>query len=168
MSESALPPGELGQPQGSGLTEQEAKQVARLLSDPTYFPVEFRAWIKSFLESSGIVLPASQIKGGGTGNRTGLPAGLVVAVPIAALPPDCVACNGQAVVRTDFQRLFELLGTTWGAGDGTTTFNLPDFRDRALYGIGGRIGLAATDGVAFGSRGGPWHYHYFDLYTDNG
>lgn len=35
-------------------------------------------------------------------------------------------CNGQAISRTAFSKLFECIGTTFGAGDGSTTFNLPD------------------------------------------
>jgi len=161
-----LPPGQPGQPQGGRLSEEEGKLIARLLSDPTYFPIEFRAWIKSYLESSGLTLPASQIRGGGVGARTGLPAGIILAYPASALPPDCLICNGLAILRNDFHKLFDIIGVTWGAGDGTTTFNIPDLRDRALYGQGSIIGLAATDGVAAGSRGGPNHHHHISSVVD--
>ena len=92
---------------------------------------------------------------------------MLLAYPIAALPADCLAVRRDGDLRSDFVKLWDTIGTTWGAGDGTTTFNIPDLRDRALYGIGGKVGLAATDGVAFGSRGGPSHHHYFDAWTDN-
>jgi len=154
-----LPPGQPGQPESGRLTEEEGKLVARLLSDPTYFPVEFRAWIKAYLESSGITLPASQIRGGGVGTRTSLPAGIIIAYPASSLPADCIVCDGLAVSRNDFHKLFDIIGVAWGAGDGTTTFNIPDLRDRSLYGQGSRISVAATDGVASGSRGGPDHQH---------
>jgi Phage Tail Collar Domain len=153
--------------QGQRLSEEDRKAVARLLSDPTYFPTEFRAWIKSFIEGSGITLPASSIIGGGPGNKTGLPAGIVILWPGVTLPPDCLVCDGSVISRSTYQKLFQVLATTWGAGDGSTTFNLPDFRDRSLYGVGSRMGLGVggTDGVAFGSRGGPDHQHAFSGWT---
>ncbi|QED23637.1 phage tail protein [Candidatus Deianiraea vastatrix] len=50
-------------------------------------------------------------------------------------------CNGQAVSRTTYSELFALLGTNFGAGDGTLTFNLPDFRGRTFAAIGQGSGL---------------------------
>lgn len=41
-------------------------------------------------------------------------------------------CDGSAISRTQFPRLFEYLGTTYGVGDGTTTFNLPNYLNGAL------------------------------------
>jgi len=145
------------------LTEQEAKLVAKLLSDPTFFPIEFRTWLKQFIEGSGIIITASQVQGGSGSNiSTGLPAGIILAVAgSSAVPADCIACDGSVKVRTDYPLLFQVIGSTWGAGDGSTTFNVPDLRDRTLFGSGGRVGVAETDGVAFGSRGGPLHHHYF-------
>lgn len=46
-------------------------------------------------------------------------------------------CNGQAVSRTTYADLFALLGENFGAGDGSTTFNLPDYRGKFLRGLGG-------------------------------
>lgn len=46
-------------------------------------------------------------------------------------------CNGQAVSRTAYAKLFELIGTNFGSGDGSTTFNLPDYRGKFLRGLGG-------------------------------
>lgn len=45
-------------------------------------------------------------------------------------------CNGQAVSRNDYAGLFELIGTNFGAGDGITTFNIPDYRGKFLRGLG--------------------------------
>lgn len=44
-------------------------------------------------------------------------------------PSHCLACDGSAVSRTTYAALFATIGTTWGSGDGTNTFNLPDLRD---------------------------------------
>ena len=46
-------------------------------------------------------------------------------------------CNGQAISRTNFSELFEIIGTNFGSGDGLTTFNLPDYRGKFLRGLGG-------------------------------
>ena len=51
-------------------------------------------------------------------------------------PTGYLLCNGAAVSRTTYASLFAVVGTTWGAGDGSTTFNLPDFRDRFPVGAG--------------------------------
>jgi microcystin-dependent protein len=71
--------------------------------------------------------------------------------------------NSQTVSRTTFGSLFTSIGTTWGIGDGSTTFTLPDLRNRATYGqdtnIGGlsnRITVAGSnfDGTVVGNAGG--------------
>ena len=54
--------------------------------------------------------------------------------------------NGQAISRTTYAALFALLGTTWGAGDGSTTFNIPDLRDRVPVGTA-TMGGAADPGL---------------------
>ena len=46
-------------------------------------------------------------------------------------------CNGQAINRVTYSELFALIGTKFGSGDGTTTFNLPDYRGKFLRGLGG-------------------------------
>jgi len=64
---------------------------------------------------------------------TSLPVGCIV--PMASLTlTDALACDGSAVSRTTYAALFAVIGTTWGTGDGSTTFNLPDFRDRVIIG----------------------------------
>lgn len=47
-----------------------------------------------------------------------------------------LVCDGSPVSRTDFANLFAAIGSTWGNGDGTTTFNIPDLRNRVLIGTG--------------------------------
>lgn len=70
---------------------------------------------------------------------------------------------GQAVSRTTYSALFGVLSTTYGAGDGSTTFNLPDKRDRASFGKGDMGGTAANritnqsggwEGDTLGASGG--------------
>lgn len=54
-----------------------------------------------------------------------------------SLLPNEIWLEGQAVSRTTYASLFSIYGTTYGAGDGSTTFNLPDFRNRAIWGADG-------------------------------
>jgi microcystin-dependent protein len=79
-------------------------------------------------------------------------------VPLAAgtLPPLCVWPNGQNLSRASFAALFGALGTTYGAGDGSTTFGTPDIRGRGLFALDNLGGTAAnriTSGVS-GIAGG--------------
>lgn len=78
-------------------------------------------------------------------------------------PAGWLECGGQAVSRTTYARLFATIGTTYGAGDGTTTFNVPDLRGRVPVGkdnmggtAAGRItsGGAGFDGTSLGAAGG--------------
>lgn len=59
----------------------------------------------------------------------------------STIPSTWLLCNGQAVSRTTFANLFAVIGTGYGAGNGTTTFNVPDMR--GLYPIGGGVDLVA-------------------------
>lgn len=64
------------------------------------------------------------------------PVGTVKALAHATVPFGYLACDGSAVSRTTYATLFVFLSTSWGAGDGSTTFNVPDFRGRVLVGSG--------------------------------
>lgn len=54
-----------------------------------------------------------------------------------SVPSNFLLCDGAAVSRTTYANLFAAIGTTWGNGDGSTTFNLPDSRRRVTVGSGG-------------------------------
>lgn len=159
----------LGGGQSQTITEEDAKAIAKLLSDPSYFPMEFRAWIKNYIESSDITFPASAITGIGgpsaTG-RTNLPAGIIVIYAGSFFGPDVLPCNGASIDVHDYDKLFSAIGTSWGSVD-ADHFNVPDFRDRTLFMAGTIVGLAATDGLALGARGGPHHHHAVGLGTDS-
>ena len=62
-------------------------------------------------------------------------------------PPGTLACDGSEISRTVYDELFAVLGTKAGAGDGSTTFNLPDLRGQFVRGTGGN---AAALGVQQG------------------
>lgn len=55
---------------------------------------------------------------------------------VDATPAGYLRCEGQAIDRTTFADLFAVLGSTWGAGDGVTTFNIPDMRGKGAIGAG--------------------------------
>jgi microcystin-dependent protein len=67
----------------------------------------------------------------------------------ASVPLGYLVCDGLAVSRDVYAGLFTKIGTTYGAGDGTTTFNLPNLVDRAPIGAGTIAPLAASVGAAF-------------------
>jgi microcystin-dependent protein len=58
-------------------------------------------------------------------------------------PAGWLLCDGSAVSRTTYANLFAVIGTTFGAGDGSTTFNLPDLRGRSPLGAGQGSGLTS-------------------------
>jgi len=94
----------------------------------------------------------------------GLPVGAVIDYSGPTAPEGFMFCAGQAISRIDFLDLFTAIGTTYGSGNGTTTFNLPDFRGRVLAGkdnmggvSAGRITNAVNHGIvgtSLGSSGG--------------
>jgi len=64
----------------------------------------------------------------------GLPSGVVFPFAGATAPYGYLICDGRAVSRTDYAQLFSAIGTAHGVGDGSTTFNLPDYRGNFLRG----------------------------------
>jgi microcystin-dependent protein len=62
--------------------------------------------------------------------------GAMMMWPTATAPTGFLVCNGQAVSRVTYAALFVVLGTVFGVGDGSTTFTLPDYRDRSPVGAG--------------------------------
>lgn len=65
-----------------------------------------------------------------------LPTGTILPYAAAAAPSFFLLCDGSAVSRTIYAALFAVIGTTYGAGNGSTTFNLPDARGRVILGAG--------------------------------
>lgn len=79
----------------------------------------------------------------------GVPTGTVVAFAGAAAPSGWLVCNGAAISRTTYAALFAVIGTTYGAGDGSTTFNLPDLRGEFIRGLD--LGRGVDAGRVLGS-----------------
>lgn len=115
----------------------------------------------------------------------GVPIGTLIIWPTNTPPTGYLLCYGQTVSRTTYANLFAVLGTTYGDGDGTTTFGLPDARGRAIAGKDNMGGVSADrltglsggiDGDTLGATGGleshtlttaqiPSHTHSVNGYT---
>lgn len=72
-----------------------------------------------------------------------LPSGFIGMTAAAVAPSGWLLCDGAAVSRTTYADLFTAIGTTYGVGDGATTFNLPDSQGRGAIGAGTGVGLTA-------------------------
>lgn len=80
---------------------------------------------------------------------SGVPSGVMTMWPTGSPPSGWLLCDGSAVSRTTYAALFGVLGTVFGAGDGSSTFNLPDYRDRMPIGANT---IAASVGATGGSK----------------
>ena len=78
-----------------------------------------------------------------------IPTGVILTFGGSTVPEGFLLCNGAAISRTTYAKLFAAIGTLYGAGDGATTFNLPDMRDRFAEGAGGTysVGTAVEAGL---------------------
>lgn len=133
-------------------------------SDPRFQGDDHMRLIKAVLQSQfpnlgqeAVTVSAAELNGGG------MPTGSMVDFAGATAPGGFLLCNGGAVSRTTYADLFAIIGTTYGVGNGTTTFNLPDLRGRvaaAPDNMGGssanRIVNAAGD-ILGGAMGAELH-----------
>ena len=65
--------------------------------------------------------------------------GVVLPYAGSSAPIGFLLCNGQAISRTKYQNLFDIIGTTYGEGDGSTTFNLPNLQNKFIQGTGTNV-----------------------------
>lgn len=98
-----------------------------------------------------------------------VPIGTIMEFPgSSGVPNIWLECNGSAVSRTTYVTLFARIGVTYGSGDGSTTFNLPDRRGRIGAGIGsdnstgGRITVATASSITLGGTFGA-ETHTLDI-----
>jgi len=95
-------------------------------------------------------------------NHRATPPGTVDMFAGTTAPDGWLLCQGQAVSRTTYADLFAAIGTTWGSGNGSTTFNIPDSRGRFPVGVGTGFALASSGGastVALTTSHMPSHSH---------
>tara|TARA_R100000388_G_scaffold78528_1_gene57277 strand:- start:2946 stop:3896 length:951 start_codon:yes stop_codon:yes gene_type:complete len=72
---------------------------------------------------------------------SGVPTGSVFNLATTTVPTGFLECNGAAVSRSTYASLFSTISTTWGAGDGSSTFNLPDLRGQFVRGWDNSAGV---------------------------
>jgi len=77
----------------------------------------------------------------------GIPTATIVPWSSASVPTGFLECNGQTVSRSTYSALFAIVGTTYGAGDGSSTFLVPDLQDNIAIGKSGTKALASTGGA---------------------
>lgn len=109
-----------------------------------------------------------------------LPVGSIMPYGSDTVPENWLLCDGSAVSRTDYALLFSIIGTTYGDGDGSTTFNVPDLRTRVPLGKGTATGEGGESyNFQLGNKGGeyshkltinemPQHSHEYDITRNDG
>lgn len=101
-----------------------------------------------------------------------IPSGVITDFAGAIAPSGWLLCDGSAVSRAAYSGLYAALGAAYGAGDGATTFNLPDLRGRVSVGVGPHASvdsLGENEGVAAANRrphhrtslNDPGHHHSY-------
>mgnify|MGYP003144377956 CR=1 FL=1 len=78
----------------------------------------------------------------------GVPTGAVFCMAVATVPSSYLECNGAAVSRNTYAALFAVIGTQYGAGNGSTTFNLPDLRGEFVRGFDNGKGTDSGRSIA--------------------
>tara|TARA_Y100000356_G_scaffold102142_1_gene87571 strand:+ start:800 stop:1924 length:1125 start_codon:yes stop_codon:yes gene_type:complete len=91
----------------------------------------------------------------------GVPSGSVFCLAVATVPSGYLECDGQEISRTTFAGLFAIIGITYGAGNGSSTFNVPDLRGEFVRGFDNGRGI--DSGRTIGStQGGAFESHDHD------
>lgn len=118
-----------------------------LIPDSLLDPMELKVGSRVRVELSLRKVVIHGKSGGGLGAT---PVGAGMAFYGSVAPSGWLICNGAPVSRTTYSALFLVIGTTYGSGDGSTTFNLPDMRKRVAVGYDS----SDTDFNAIGKTGG--------------
>jgi microcystin-dependent protein len=97
-----------------------------------------------------------------------VPAGSIICYSGQNVPQGWLFCNGEAISRTTYYKLFNTIGTIYGTGDGTTTFNLPNLQDRFPMGKGSSsLGvIGGANSVTLTSDKIPSHSHTATVSSD--
>src|SRR5210317_1533535 len=77
----------------------------------------------------------------------GIPTATIVPWSDSSVPSGFLECDGSAVSRGTYADLFAIVGTTYGSGDGSTTFNVPDLQDNVAVGKSGTKNLGSSGGA---------------------
>lgn len=118
------------------------------------------------VDSTGNVTVAGNLTVSGT-LVGGVPAGTVIHVAMNAAPSGYLKANGAAVSRTDYAALFAAIGTTFGSGNGSTTFNLPDLRGEFIRGWDDGRGVDASRAIG-SAQADAFRSHTHGVYYNGG
>ena len=101
----------------------------------------------------GDIIRAEDIKSGGF-------IGQIIEFPSNLIPSNTLLCDGSEISRETYSELFNVIGTIYGEGDGSTTFNIPDYRGAFLRCIGGNAAeLGVEQGDAIRNMIGGFSIH---------
>lgn len=109
---------------------------------PTNRPVidDFDSWMRDQERRTGSLERRARRRALAAGEVAGLvPTGVMMPFAAVTPPTGYLLCDGNAVSRTAYATLFALIGTTYGVGNGSTTFNVPNLKGRVV------VGVSATD-----------------------
>jgi microcystin-dependent protein len=114
-------------------------QVQLGLATQLNLPFDESYWVSLEINSDGEMSPRTKLASVPYAYRAeisnnGIPTGVIMAWATDSPPAGWLLCDGSAVSRMTYANLFRIIGATYGAGDGTTTFNLPDLRGRVPVG----------------------------------
>ena len=148
-------------PQSEQLTPQELERLERMLGDPVNLPATFKSWVRNWVEEQGIDVNWGNLSGIPEGVVGGAPIGSIYMWPSVTVPRNHLGLDGANVERVKYKPIYDIFGTQFGAGDGSTTFGLPDTRGRMAVGLGTHTDVNAigdNEAAALGSRR-PAHGH---------
>lgn len=123
------------------------KELADAINDDASFAASVTAALATKANSASLATVATSGSYNDLSNKPTaslVPAGVVSPFAGATAPTGWLLCYGQAVSRTTYATLFTAIGTSFGTGDGTTTFGLPDLRGRVIGGVDNMGGTAAS------------------------
>ena len=110
--------------------------------------------MSEFLDHSGLITYTTKIKKyikalfvEANESNASVPVGAVFYIASTTIPSGYLVCDGSAIDRTTYSKLFSVIGTSFGAGNGSTTFNIPDLRAKFIRSSGTSDGYSATFAV---------------------
>ena len=146
-----------GQTPMTGPLNLNSNKIANV-TDPT---LDQDAATKAYVDAADAILTAA------IAAVSSVPTGTINMWPTASAPTGYLLCQGSAVSRATYAALFAIIGTTFGVGDGTTTFNLPNYTNRMPYGATVGTTGGSADAVvvshthtASSAVTDPSHWHY--------
>ena len=144
----------------SGVLTDAAPPRVRLDGYTASLPIDRWTEDPAILYGQRVTVLVRQVPGAASSELTllggehadGIPPGTIMGFAGSVAPPSWLIIQGQEVSRTTYARLFAVLGTTYGSGDGASTFRLPDGRGRVMVGRDSTQAEFATLGQSGGAK----------------